>query len=244
MSNEEEEKQKSKGNPLLDMVDKVLVGARKFLEEQKLLKMADELSYLAIRKTVDFLKGTFVPMKIEGNENIPDFKPAILTTIADQPVDMFLVTALSPRKIHLMLPYKMFETPGLKPLLESIGAYRSTKDKEDIEPIQQTLHLLNEKQDLVAMIPVDDGERDKLVKTFGAGIVKIASGVGVPVIPYVSTPLKHFKLGGELKFNVGEPIIIKSKLSRDERYSIANDMVDKLLRMKEELRDSPEEEQE
>ncbi|MFX0098119.1 MAG: lysophospholipid acyltransferase family protein [Candidatus Hodarchaeota archaeon] len=240
---EEEKENKPKGNPVMDMLDKVLVGARKFLEEQKLLKMVDELSYLAIRKTVDFLKGTFIPMKIEGNENVPDFKPAILTTIADQPIDMFLVTALSPRKIHLMLPYKMFQTPGLKPLLESIGAYRSTKDKDDMEPIQQTLHLLNEKQDLVAMIPIDDGEREKLVKTFGGGIVKIASGVGVPIIPYVSTPLKYFKLGKEMKFNIGEPIMVKSRLSRDERYAIANDMVDKLLKMKEDLRDKPEEEE-
>lgn len=235
----EEEEKKSQGNPILGALDSVLTGARKFLAEQKMLKAADEFAYLALRKGVDALKNTFVPMKIEGKDLVPDFQPAILCSIVEQPLELALAASLTPRKVHFMVPAKFFETPGLQPMLEAIGAYRSTKNKEDMEPVQKTVQFLTKEKDLVAMVPIDTGERERLDKTF-AGILKFAAGVPCQLIPYASTSMKNFKLGGTIKIKVGEPIEVAGNIKRDARYKLAAEIVDKIMAMKQEI-DAPEE---
>ncbi|MEX2719612.1 MAG: lysophospholipid acyltransferase family protein [Candidatus Sigynarchaeota archaeon] len=237
-----ETKEKKEGNPLLGMVDKVLEGARKFLAEQKMLKLADELTYLALRKSVDFLSSTFIPMKIDGLEHVPEFKPAILCSIVEQPIELFLATKLTPRKIHFMVPVKMFETPGLKPLLDAIGAFRSTTSQDDMEPIQKTIEFLNQDKDLVAMIPLDNGERERLDKSI-SGVLKFAAGIPCPVIIYAATPLKGFKLGKSIHFKVAEPISVKPNIKREERHELAAKIVDQILAMKKEIAEAKDEEQ-
>jgi 1-acyl-sn-glycerol-3-phosphate acyltransferase len=236
-----ETKEKKEGNPLLGMVDKVLEGTRKFLAEQKLLKMADELTYLLLRKTVDALSSTFIPMKVEGQENVPEFKPAIICSIVEQPMELFLAAKLTPRKVHFMVPVKMFSTPGLKPLLDAIGAFRSTTSQDDMEPIQKTIEFLNQDKDLVAMIPLDNGERERLDKSI-SGVLKFAAGIPCPVIVYAATPLKSFKLGKTLHFKVAEPITVKANIKREERHTLATQIVDKILAMKKEIAEIKDEE--
>lgn len=236
-----EKEDKEKGNPLFGMVDKALEGIRKFLAEQKLLKFSDELTYLMLRKGIDILKSTFMPMKIEGQENVPDFKPAIITGIVEQPVELFLAMALSPRKMHFMVPVKMFDTPGLKPLLEAIGAYRGTTSQDDMEPIQKTIEFLNKDKDLVAMIPVDNGEREKLEKSI-SGVLKFAAGIPCPIVPFASTSLKKYKLGKTIHVKVGDPITVDPRIKREERHTLATQIVDKILAMKKEIEEIKEEE--
>jgi 1-acyl-sn-glycerol-3-phosphate acyltransferase len=233
--------EKKEGNPLLGMVDKVLEGARKFLADQKMLKMADELTYLALRKGIDALKATFVPMKIDGQENVPEFKPAIICSIVEQPMELFLATSLTPRKVHFMVPVKMFKTPGLKPLLDAIGAFRSTESQDDMEPIQKTIEFLNKDKDLVAMIPLDSGEREKLDKSI-SGVLKFAAGIPCPVIIYAATPLKSFKLGKSIHFKVAPPITVKANIKREERHELAIKIVDQILQMKKEIGEIKDEE--
>ncbi|MHA1680494.1 MAG: lysophospholipid acyltransferase family protein [Promethearchaeota archaeon] len=235
MTEEEKEKKKS-GNPVMGFLDQALTGIRKFLAEQKMLKVADELTYLALRKVVDFLKNTFIPINIEGQENIPDFKPAILTSIVEEPIDLFIGTALTPRKIHFMFPAKLYESPGMKPLLDAIGAFRSTKSKDDMEPIQNVIKFINQEQDFVAMVPIDNGDREMLVKQY-AGIIKFASGIPTQIIPYAGTSIKHYSLGKHINIKVGEPIDVDKKISRnrDERYKLASDIVDKIMSLKADL---------
>nr|MDO8116600.1 hypothetical protein [Candidatus Sigynarchaeota archaeon] len=84
----EEPKKESKGNPLLGFVDNVLSGARKMIAERGMLKASDELTYFAIRKLLDGLKNTFVPMKVDGQEKVPAFKPAIISSIVGTPVEL------------------------------------------------------------------------------------------------------------------------------------------------------------
>ncbi|MHA1714298.1 MAG: lysophospholipid acyltransferase family protein [Promethearchaeota archaeon] len=230
----EKESANKKSNPILDVVDKALVGIRKFLSEQKLLNFTDEFSYLILRKSLELLKNTFVPMKIEGTENIPIFKPAILCSIAKQPIDLFIVTALTPRKVHLMIPWKFFETPGLKPILEAFAAFRSTKSKDDMEPVQNVIKFLNQDKDLVGMIPLDEDDDEMLQKQF-AGILKFAAGIPCPVIPYASTSLKHYKFGDKIRVKVGEPMEVDPKIKRDDRYALASDIITTIRKLHESL---------
>ncbi|HME53246.1 MAG TPA: hypothetical protein VKM55_13570 [Candidatus Lokiarchaeia archaeon] len=228
------EKKEEKSNPLLGMLDKTFESVRKFLADQKLLKFTDELTYMFMRKGIDMLKSTFIPMQIDGIENVPDFKPAIICSIVEQPVELFLAAAITPRKVHFMVPPKMFEMPGLKPLLEAIGAYKSTTSQDDMEPVQRTMEFLNENKDLVAMIPIDNGDREKLDKSISA-ILKFAAGIPCPLVPFASTSLKKYKLGKAIKIKIAEPIDVNPKIKRDQRHEMASQLVDTLLAMKAEL---------
>lgn len=234
------EKKEGKNNPLLGMVDKVFEGARKFLADQKLLKFTDELTYMFLRKGIDMLKSTFVPMQIDGLENVPDFKPAIICSIVEQPVELFLAASITPRKVHFMVPAKMFEMPGVKPLLEAIGAYKSTTSQDDMEPIQKTMAFLNEDKDLVAMIPINSGEREKLDKSISA-ILKFAAGIPCPLVPYASTSLKKYKLGKPIKIKIANPIDVDPKIKKDARHAMASQLVNTILAMKAELETKEEE---
>jgi len=239
-SNDAQVEKKEKGNPLLGMLDKALEGARKFLADQKLLKFTDELTYMFLRKGIDMLKSTFVPMQIDGLENVPDFKPAIICSIVEQPIELVLAASITPRKVHFMIPPKMFDMPGLKPLLESIGAYRSTTSQDDMEPIQRTMEFLNQDKDLVAMIPIDSGDREKLDKAMSA-ILKFAAGIPCPLVPFASTSLKKYKLGKAIKIRIAEPIEVNPKIKRDQRHTMASQLVDKILGMKAELEEAKDE---
>jgi 1-acyl-sn-glycerol-3-phosphate acyltransferase len=232
---EEKEEKTSKGNPILGMVDGALKSVRKFLDQQKMLTIADELTYLAMRKSIDLLKSTFVPMKIDGIENIPEFKPAILCSIVEQPIELFLASGLTPRKVHFMVPAKMFSTPGLEPLLEAIGAYRSTESQDDMEPVQRTIQFLNTDKDLVAMIPLDTGDPERVLKSV-AGVLKFAAGIPCPIVPFATTSLKGFKLGGSIGIKVGLPIEVPSNIKKDARYEMAQQLVDQIAAMKAELK--------
>lgn len=223
-----------KGNPLLNMLDNVLRSGRKFLEQQKLLKVADELAYLSARKSVEFLQNTFIPMKVEGAENVPDFKPAILCSIVEQPVELGLATVLTPRRIHFMVPAKLFETPGLKPVLEAIGAYRSTTSQEDMEPVQKTIEFLTQHKDLVAMVPIDTGEQVRLEKSI-SGVLKFAAGVPCPVVPYASSSLKRYKLGKEIRLKVAPAVEVKRNIKREDRHALAVTLIEQIMAMKAEL---------
>ncbi len=236
----EEPKKESKGNPLLGFLDNVLSGARKMINERGMLKASDEITYFAIRKLLDGLKNTFVPMKIDGAENVPAFKPAIISSVVSTPVELGLAVALTPRKVHMMVPAKMFNTPGLKPILESVGAYRSTESQDDMEPVQRTVEFLTKDKDLVAMIPIDNGDREASVKQM-AGILKFCAGVPCPLVPFASTSLNKFKLGKTISIKVLDPVEVKSNIKRDERYELAGKIVDSIMAEKAQLEQEREE---
>ena len=139
---------------------------------------------------------------------------------------------------------KWQQLPGLKlqAYVDEVGArgFERGLREDDMEPIQKTMSFLNESKDLVAMIPIDSGDREKLDKSMSA-ILKFAAGIPCPLVPFASTSLKKYKLGKAIKIKVLEPVNVDPKIKRDARHAMASDLVDQILAVKSELEVKEEE---
>lgn len=175
----------------------------------------------------------FAGLKIEGEENIPYRGKAILTTISKNVIrDMLILSQLTARKIHFMLPAKLMKHQIAGPIFKSLGMIRGTESKDDTEPIDKVFEIINEKGDLVAMTPEAKYDRDIQVKSV-AGIIKFAAAANAPIIPIAVTKEKTklfnlISIDG-IKVKVSNPIPVSNKLNRekfrDQRYELAEDIV-------------------
>ncbi len=183
-------------------------------------------------------------LTIEGEEHVPLMGKAILTTISKNAMqDMLVISQLTGRKIHFMLSPKIMKHQVAGPLLKSLGAFRSTLNKDDNEPIEKVFEYLNEKGDLVAMTPEAKMDREKQVKTM-ASIIKFAAGVPAPIIPLavVSEPTKLFNLipSKGIKVKVGAPIPVEKSMNRDKNRDKRYELAEGIVKIIESLKSSQE----
>ena len=74
----------------------------------------------------------FTNLEINGKENIPLLGKAILTTVSKNVMrDILIVSQVSGRKIHFMLPPKLMRHQIAGPILKQLGMIRSTENKDD-----------------------------------------------------------------------------------------------------------------
>lgn len=192
----------------------------------------------------------FAGLKLEGEENIPYRGKAILTTISKNVIrDMLIISQLTARKIHFMLPAKLMRHQVAGPIFKSLGMIRGTESKDDTEPIDRVFEIINEKGDLVAMTPEAKYDRDIQVKSV-AGIIKFAVAANAPIIPLAVTSEKTklfnlISIDG-IKVKVGKAIPVSKNLNRekfrDQRYELAEDIVNIIDSLK--YTPPPEEEEE
>jgi len=208
-----------------------------FEEEEKPKVNKKELQSDILYSTAKGLSGAFfnlfMNLKIEGKDNIPLMGKAILCTISDNAIkDMMIISQTTGRKIHFMVNYKLMKHQVAGPALKSLGMFRSTKDKDDQEPVDKVFEILNEKKNLVAMTPESKYDRDVQVKSI-AGIIKFAIAAKAPIIPVgittEKTKLFNFIPSSGIKVRVGAPLKVERKLNRpkyrDKRYELAEEIL-------------------
>ena len=232
---EGQEPKREKRNPIDEFIGKI----RHSIKKLPLLEKVDEMFYSSVKVLAGLGINNILNFKVEGKENIPIVGKAILVTIADNIIaDMAVIMHLAERPVHFMLSPKLFETPILSSVLDGLGMYRSTRDKEDMEPVEKTLHYLNEESALVAMTPEAKLEPEIQVKTL-ASIIKFAIAGSAPIIPIAIKGTKSLGWKKPLSVKVGSPIAIPPDLNRekkrDERYAKAKEIVDLINSMKESL---------
>src|SRR5271157_936260 len=223
----------------LHPIDDFLQKIRHSLKKMPLLEKIDDMFYNSVKVAAGLGIQNILKFTVDGKENIPVVGKAILLTIADNPIaDMAVIIQLSGRQIHFMMSPKLFKTPGLHTVLDSLGMYRSTKDKDDQEPVERTMHYLNVEGALVAMTPEEKLEPDVQVKTV-ASILKFAIAAKAPIVPIALHGTKSLGWKKSLKVKCPAPIEIPSQLQRekkrDERYAKAKEIVDLIHEMKTEL---------
>lgn len=198
---------------------------KKQLTEDVLYSVAKGIGSVALKN--------FAGLKIEGEENIPYRGKAILTAICKNVVrDMLILSQVTGRKIHFMLPAKLMRHQIAGPIFKSLGMIRGTENKDDNEPIEKVFEIINEKGDLVAMTPDAKYDRDVQVKSIAA-IIKFAVAANAPIIPIAimgeKTKLFNLIPIEGFKVKVGKPIPVSRKLGRDkyrdQRYELAEDIV-------------------
>ncbi len=232
---EEPDGKHEKRNPIDDFIGKI----RHSLKKVSIFEKIDEMFYSGVKTVAGLGIQNILDYKVDGKDNIPIVGKAILVTIADNVIaDMAVVMQLTDRPVHFMMSPKLFETPVLSSVLDGLGMYRSTKDRDDMEPVTKTMHYLNEEAALVAMTPEAKAEPEVQVKTL-ASIIKFAIAGSAPIIPIAIKGTKSLGWKKPLSVKVGVPIPIPADLNRekkrDERYAKAKEIVDLINSMKDSL---------
>lgn len=212
------------------------------VEEQVIAEESDKLNpkviafdvlYGAVKGLSGLFFKAFMNLRIEGQENIPIRGKAILTTIAGDIIrDMLIISQVSGRKIHFMIDPKMMKHQILGPVLKSLGMIRGTESKEDTEPIEKIVDILNNKGDLVGMTPEGKRDREVQIKSMAA-IIKFAIVTESPIIPIAiindKAKIMNMFKGDAIKVKVGTPLRVEKRLNREkyraERYELAEDII-------------------
>lgn len=216
------------------IVDKsVSLEEEKESEKVNMKAVAGDLLYGALKYIGGSALMLFNDLTINGNENIPLFGKAILTTISKNVMlDMLIISQVSGRKIHFMLHPKLIKNPVAGPVLKMLGMFRSTESKEDIEPVEKVFDYLNKKGDLVAMTPEAKLTDEVQLKSMAA-IIKFAVAADAPIIPIAiyteQKTLFNIIPSTRLKMKIGTPINFDKRLNkdkfRDERYKQAAEII-------------------
>lgn len=227
----------------LHPIDGFLQNIRSSLKKMPLLDKIDDIFYNGVKVAAGLGFQYITKFQVDGRDNIPIIGKAILVTIADNAVlDMSVIMQLSGRAVHFMMSPKLFKTPGVRTVLDSLGMYRSTTDKDDMEPVERTLRYLNEEGALVAMTPEAKLDQEVQVKTV-ASILKFAIAANAPIIPIAIYGTRSPGWKKPLRVKVATPMPISAQLQRerkrDERYAKAKEIVDLIHQMKQELATPP-----
>lgn len=215
-------------------VDKpVSLEEEKESEKVNMKAMAGDFLYGALKYIGGSALMLFNDLAINGQENVPLFGKAILSTISKNVMlDMLIISQVSGRKIHFMLPVKLIRNPVAGPVLKMLGMFRSTENKEDMEPIEKVFDYLNKKGDLVAMTPQAKASDEVQLKSMAA-IIKFAVAADAPIIPLAiyteQKTLFNIIPSTRLKMKIGTPINFDKRLNkdkfRDERYKQAAEII-------------------
>ena len=135
--------------------------------------------------------------KVRGYENIPSQGAAVLVCNHVSFVDAILLMAASPRPIHFVMDYRIFQTPVLGWLFKLAKAIPIASHREDPATYEaafaRAAQVLRE-GDLLAIFPEGGITFDGQLQPFKGGIMKIldrakAEGLDVPLIPMALTNL-------------------------------------------------------
>ena len=124
--------------------------------------------------------------RIDGDEQIPEHGPALLTCNHVSFVDALLLMAASPRPIRFIMDHRIFETPLLGAIFRLAKTIPVASHKEDagiyanaFAEADRTLAA----GDLLCIFPEGAITRDGELQPFKAGLMKILAHQKVPVIP-------------------------------------------------------------
>ena len=135
--------------------------------------------------------------KVRGDENIPVDGPAVLVCNHVSFVDAILLMAASPRPIHFVMDYRIFQQPVLGWLFRLAKAIPIAPHKDDPATYEAAFARAAEVLrggDLLAIFPEGGITSDGQLQPFKAGIMKILEqaqrdGLTVPVVPMALTNL-------------------------------------------------------
>jgi 1-acyl-sn-glycerol-3-phosphate acyltransferase len=135
--------------------------------------------------------------KIQGDENIPDQGPAVLTCNHVSFIDPVLLMAASPRPIYFLMDHRIFKMPVLGwlfRLAKAIPIAPRAEDPAAYEAAFEAAAKVLRDGDLLAIFPEGGITPNGELQAFKGGIMKILEnaerdGLSVPVIPMALTNL-------------------------------------------------------
>ncbi|MHA1377185.1 MAG: lysophospholipid acyltransferase family protein [Candidatus Helarchaeota archaeon] len=229
-----DKKEKSKDKVSLNPIDKFLMRLKKTGERFGLFPLIDDAFYSITKRSIEFLVNNLYDFRVKGAENIPtDGKVGvILLTQSNSKLDFVIGSSIISEKVHFMIDAKIYKTPVVSTLLQSLGFFRQTQSKTDFGPLLHIKKLLKDKK-IIGVFP-EVKNKDRLIGTI-AGILKMAiEGKPTVIVPLAikgtDTPFPPVKIN----VVIGKPIGPIKRMKREKRYELAVDIYKKIKDLKSE----------
>lgn len=216
----------------LGFIDQVVDSLRSVGESLQLQGILDDSFYMASKYGLNAILGIASNFSIETKAKITQNQGTMFTTIASNPIDVALMTQLAERKMYFVLKSEYMEKPVLKSLFKSFGVIADLDEMESGEKIGDLLNLLTTERKILAVVTDGNDERSRLV-TYYKKLLHLARESFCPIIPVGIQGSENLSIGGELKIVGGEKIGVKQKTKDNELDAMANDLIEKILYLKQ-----------
>lgn len=174
------------------------------------------------------------PMKVVGQENIPEGGCLVCANHSSMSDPCFVVVAFSKkRQLHIMAKASVMRIPILGPLLKKAGIFGIERGKADFNAIKTAMKLLKDGK-YVLMFPEGTRvrENDNIEAKNGAAMLAVRAGV--PILPvYIPVKKPAFR---RLTVVIGEPYHIETETrrpSQDDYHRYANELLYKIYKLGE-----------
>jgi 1-acyl-sn-glycerol-3-phosphate acyltransferase len=135
-------------------------------------------------------------LKIEGIANVPTSGAVLVVSNHLHNADPVLTIAAFPRPVHYMAKKEAYNVPGLKQLMNFVGAFPVDRGKADRNAIRRAEGALAQGIP-VGMFPEGTRSVTRSLQRAHAGAGMLALKSGVPVIPLVITGSEALPFNGK-----------------------------------------------
>ncbi|HLR55011.1 MAG TPA: lysophospholipid acyltransferase family protein [Pseudogracilibacillus sp.] len=160
-------------------------------------------------------------IKVFQKENLPEKEGYVLACTHTGWVDiLWLGCSILPEKVHYMAKKELFESRGLKWLMNSLNAFPVDRENPGPSSIKMPVKLIKNKS-IVGIFP--SGTRTSEDVPLKRGAVTIAGHAKSPIVPAAYTGPNNFK---ELlrwkrpKIIFGEPIYLRKDIPKKEAFDV------------------------
>ena len=175
--------------------------------------------------------GIIYPLRVAGNENIPEGGALICANHSSDLDPFFVAFAFGiDNQMHIIAKVELFKIPGLSQILRKLGMISVDRGMLDISTIKATYRYFD-KNEKVVIFPEgtrisEEAAHDDGVSSAKSGAIKLAERRGVPIIPvFVPRKKPAFK---RVHIVIGKPYYIEkreAKRTADEYERLSADMM-------------------
>jgi 1-acyl-sn-glycerol-3-phosphate acyltransferase len=156
--------------------------------------------------------------RAEGAANLPASGPAIVVVDHKSYIDPVVIGMTFDRPLRYLAKKEVFEVPGLRELITSLGAFPIDRGAGDREALARSLEIL-ERGEVLLMFPEGHRFGDEQVHEFLPGVAMLALRSGAPVVPMATKGTQAVLSGGfpALRVAVGPPLDLGAVQGRGSR---------------------------
>ncbi|HLQ94936.1 MAG TPA: lysophospholipid acyltransferase family protein [Pseudogracilibacillus sp.] len=187
--------------------------------------------YLFAAYAVKLFLSIFGRIKVFQKDNLPEEEGYVLACTHTGWVDiLWLGCSVLPLKVHYMAKKELFESKGLKWLMEALNAFPVDRDNPGPSSIKTPVKLIKNKN-IVGIFP--SGTRTSEDVPLKRGAITIAGHAKSPIVPVAYAGPNNFKellrwKRPEIIF--GTPIYLRKDIPKKEAFDVMADELNEAMK--------------
>ncbi len=200
------DKKEKKEGVKLSPIDKQLMKLKEQGKKLGLYPYLDDAFYRVTKRTLDLAIHNLYDFNVKGAENIPvnEGVGVILLGQNNSMLDFFIGSCIIPQQVHYMIDAKMYKTPVVSTILQSLGFFRQTESATDFEPLLHIKDLLKDQK--VVGVLAQGKNKERLVGTYAAICKMAIEGKPTVIVPMAIAGTDTPFPPGKMIVNIGKPI--------------------------------------